>query len=141
MISIIAAYVLAFFCVGWGQGIIGILFLPVVLPFKNSALMRPMEFLTNGTSTFLATYAVYWICVWLNTSPTYLMFAFPLIAFVANDLKRIQRSKEAMTIGGLTWESNQSEREGMVISEKINLYSDIVGFGIAVAILTPLPIY
>ena len=141
MLMTIAAYVLAFFTIGWGTGIITAVLLPLSLLFGRGAAGRIANTLTNGVATFIATYAVKLICGWLSVEMTYAMFVLPLIAMVSNDLNRIRRVQTAASFAGVDISSDPEMRQGMISTERSNLWADLFGFAVAILLLPPMPMF
>lgn len=141
MLVIIAAYVLAFFTIGWGSAIISLFLMPVSLLFGRGTAGRVAGAITNGAGTFLATYAVNWICGWLEVDIAFLMLLIPLYLMVSNDLNRIRQAQTAESFAGVDISDEPEIRQGMISTERNNLAADLIGYAIAIALLSPMPIF
>ncbi|MCG8345316.1 MAG: hypothetical protein MI685_09205 [Chlorobiales bacterium] len=136
----ILAYILAFFTIGWGSGIVGLVFMPLIMAAiksPGSLIHRCANFSVNLVATFIATYAVSFVCSWLNVETVYAMFALPFFAMISNDLKRI--SAQASSDSNLT--DNPDVPEIILGIEVSNLWADIIGFGLAIVLMSPLNLF
>lgn len=139
--KIIICHILAFFTIGWGIGIIMMITMPIVLLFGRGNLGRLMGFLETIGVAFIATYSVKWVCSWFAISPTYSMFLLPIIMIISNGLNRIQRASIASTFCGVNIDEDPQMRDGMISTEKAYLLADIIGFTVAIFILSPLQFF
>lgn len=140
MIKIVAAYVLAFFTIGWGGGLFAIPFFPLVVALRRTGAAKAINFFANGFGTFLATLAVTWVCKWLKVDPVYAMFALPLFAMLSNDAQRVRRAKNAFTFAGVDFTDNPDARPAVVATETANLWADVIGFAIAIVCISPMDV-
>lgn len=132
---IIIAYILAFITIGWGSGFLGLIFMPVIMAaikIPGSSLHRITNFFINFTSSFIATYAVSFVCIWLKVETVYAMFVLPLFAIISNDLQRI--SAKATTDYNPT--DNPNIPKILLGIEISNLWADIIGFGLAITLMS-----
>jgi hypothetical protein len=138
MINTIAAYMLAFFTIGWGGGLIAIPFLPLVIALRRTRAAKALNFFTYGFGTFLATLAVTWVCMWLNVDAVYAMFVLLFFAMLFNDSQRVRRAKTAFTFAGVNFTENPELRSAIVVAETANLWADVIGFIVAIICISPM---
>ena len=140
MIKTIAAYVLAFFIIGWGGGFITIPFLPLVVALSRTRAAKAINFFANAFGTFLATFAVTWVCKWLNVDAVYAMFVLPLFVMLSNDAQRVRRAKNAFTFAGIDFTERPDARPAVVATETLNMWADVIGFAMAIGFISPMNI-
>lgn len=136
----ILAYILAFFTIGWGSGIVGLVFMPLIMAAiksPGSLIHRTTNFIVNFVATFVATYAVSFVCTWLNVETVYAMFVLPFFAMTSNDFHRI--SSRASSDYNPT--DNPNMPEILLGIEVSNLWADIIGFGLAIVLMSPLNLF
>ena len=134
MVLEILRYVIVFFVVGWGAGLISALSLFLLNPLWSSIrgtdLGRVIVASTNGAATFIAVYLAYYL-VGLTGSPAkYAMYAIAFTALMSNDLWRIRTTYARLKPFG-----HQLDQAGVVVTEKLNLAADVIGFAVGIAIL------
>lgn len=117
------------------------LFLPVSLLLRNRFASLVFNTITNGLATFAATYVVKWICGWLGVQPTYAMFALPFIALMSNDMRRLHGAKTQAGFAGMELSNDSEGRKIVVTAERCNLWSDLIGFSVAIAMVSPIPTF
>lgn len=140
MIKTIAAYVLAFFIIGWGGGLFAIPFFPLAIALRRTRAAKAISFFANGFGTFLATLAVTWVCRWIHVDAVYAMFVLPLFAMLSNDAQRVRRAKNAFTFAGVNFTEDPDARPAVVATETANLWADVIGFAIAITCISPMDV-
>ena len=134
MILEILRYVIVFFVVGWGAGLIAafsvFLLNPLWPSIRGTNLGRIIVASTNGAAIFAAVYLAYYL-VGLTGSPAkYAMYAIAFTALMSNDLWRIRT-----TYARLEPFEHQLDQSGVVLTEQLNLAADVIGFVVGIAIL------
>ena len=135
----IVRYIIVFFVVGWGQGIIGsilsLLFIPILSPLRGTNAGRAVNAVSNGIATLLAVWLASIACDWTGGQAKYLMFTFALLMMVSNDMGRISRAKVSVSMGGEDLTENPELREGWVLTEQMSTVADLIGFGVGLALI------
>jgi len=133
-------YMIVFFMVGWGGGIIGsfifLLTLPAVSFLRGTDAGRGFVAASKAGATLLAVYLAYHVAGWTGGEAKYLMFGVAFWAMVLNDLWRIRRARALGSMGG-----EPLDRTGMVRTEQWTLAADVVCFSIALAFLPRLALF
>ena len=129
-------YVIAFFVIGWGGAIVAfILFLitsPLISSLRNTDLGRVIVAATNGAGVFVAVSAFFAICRWTGGEAKLSMFALPLLLLLKNDIWRIRRAQAAHSVPGLELADDSDLRSGVVTTERMNLFADLIAFTLGI---------
>ena len=133
----ILRYIIVFFTVGWGCGIIEailfVLIIPLICLLRGTTARGGVVAVSNGVATLLALYLAHLACSWTGGQATLLMFGIAFWALLSNDLRRIKRAKGGIILGRIVEDENF--RVGMVQTEKMNLIADVVGFSAGLALI------
>jgi hypothetical protein len=141
MLSTIFLYVLSFICVGWGSGLLSLIFTPIVLMTGRDTIGGKLDVSFNAFAMFLATIAVGWIAGMFDRGPSITLFILPLVAMILNNRSRIRNSQIALAQSQISMEpSDVASRERVVSMEVGHLWSDLLGFAIGIIFLSPMPI-
>ena len=137
-------YLIVFFVVGWGGGLLsGLLFfitLPLLSSLRRTTLGRMVNAAENSLATLVAVVMAFHFCRWTGDYPSYGMFALAFVAMMSNNLWRIRRVKSAYTIGGETFDEAPAMRAGVVVTEQMNLVGDLLGFAGGLALVPSLSV-
>lgn len=132
-------YVIVFFAVGLGTGVIGgllfLLLMPVLSRLRGTQSGIVVVGTMNGAATMLAVYVSYIMCGWTGGEASYLMYAIAAFALISNDLSRISRFKSAYSIAGEIHAKESDTRAAMVRTEQMNFGADLVGFAIGLLLI------
>ena len=141
MFKVIIAYVFAFFVIGWGSGLISLLFTPLVLGLRNTKFVKFANFLANSFGTFLASISVILLCKLIGIDVVLAMFVLPFFAMMKSDAQRIHRAKNAYAFAGIDFTENPEVRPAVVATETMNLWADVIGIVAALIVIAPKSIF
>jgi Ni/Fe-hydrogenase subunit HybB-like protein len=135
-------YALVFLTIALVGGLLGatlvLLLSPLIAPFRRTDIGRVLVATANGVGILLAVHLAFRVCRWTGELPSYLMYALPFCAMISNDLWRIRRARTAPGVLGLDLAADPSLRRDVVLTERMNVVADTVGFLVGVLLLPAL---
>ena len=136
-------YLLVFVVIGWVGGLIGFVFFAVLRAalrrMRDTNAGRVLVAAANGTAVFLSVLLAARLCDWTGGAPKSAMFLLAFVAMVMNDVWRINRMKTAATFGGQILDENEGLRVNLVLTERLNAGTDLVGFALGLWVLPSMP--